>query len=107
MKTAAQAISDLQSGYVQMIDTVGTDFTLTHLDDTTQTIKAHIVPAGKEDTAIVNSVGIDAIFLHCHAAPVIKKNEMITSPSGREYSVEASHEVYVKNILVGQKVIAR
>lgn len=107
MANATQALNDLKSGYKKVVNTLGTDFTLKHLDDTTVIIKAHVIPSGKEDTAIVNAIGVDAVFLHCLETPLITKYETLISPSTREYVVEAVHEIFVNNTLVGQKVIAR
>lgn len=107
MVSVTQAQSDLRNGFAQMVNTAGTDFTLEHDDGTTETIKAHVVPAAKEDLAIINALGVDAVFLHALASPLLKKFEKLTAPSGREYVIEAVHEVYGNNTLIGQKVIAR
>lgn len=107
MATVTQGLNDLKAGYKQTVNTLGTDFTLKHLDDTTEPIRAHVIPAGKEDTAIINALGVDTVFLHALETPLIKKFEILISPSTREYVVEASHELFVNNVLVGQKIIAR
>lgn len=107
MAAISQALSDLKNGYTQTVNSLGTNMTLEHDDGSTETIKAHIIPSGKDDVAIINALGVDAIFMNCLATPVIKKFEKLTAPSGRGYIVDAVHERYVQNVLVGQRVIAR
>jgi len=107
MPSLNQAITDLEVNFATMITNLGTDFTLVHTDDTTETIKMHQIPAGRNDEPIVNALGVDAVFLHCLPTPLPTKLERLIAPSTREYTIEAVHEVYVKNTLVGFKVIAR
>jgi len=107
MADTNRAKDDIKQGYADIVNMLGTDFTLEHNDETSETIRGHVVPMGKEDVAIVNALGIDAVFVHCLAAPTLVKFEKLVAPSGRYYSIEAVHEVYVNNTLVGQKVVAR
>lgn len=107
MTTLYQAQDDIKAGYKQMIEEVGTDFQLEHTDGTVEVIRGHVVALGKEDAAIINAVGVDAIYIHCLEKPLLLKFEKMTAPSGRKYSIEAVREMYVNNTLVGQKVVAR
>ena len=107
MTTLYQAQNDIKAGYKQLIKDVGTDFQLEHSDGSIEVIRGHVIALGKEDTAIINAVGVDAIYIHCLEKPLLIKFEKMTAPSGRKYSIEAVHEMYVNNTLVGQKVVAR
>ncbi len=107
MANILQAQNDLENGFAVMINTAGTDFELEDLDGNKQTIKCHVVPASKDDEAIINALGADATFMHTLATPILKKFQNLTAPSGRVYVIDAAHEIYVNNTLVGQRVIAR
>lgn len=107
MTTSAEAKEDLKNGYAKLIVELGTDFSLERKEGTTEVIRGHVVPMGKEDVAIINAIGVDAVFIHCLSIPPLLKFEKLTAPSGRKYSIEAVHEIYVNNVLVGQKVVAR
>jgi len=107
MTNSAEAKQDLKNGYQELVVELGTDFSLERKDGTTEVVRGHVVPMGKEDVAIINAIGVDAVFLHCLSYPALLKFEKLTAPSGRKYSIEAVHEIYVNNDLVGQKVVAR
>jgi len=101
-------LNDLQNGWGTLVTELGTEFVLRRKDDTLDKLIGHVVPNSKEDANLINSVGIDAVLIHCLPIPEPKKYDTITSPaSGRRYTVQAVHEVVLKSKLLGYKVVAR
>lgn len=99
--------NDLANGWKDVVGKLGTKFSIAQPDGTAKgNLTGHIIPAGRDDVAIVNALGLEAVFLHVLPTPLLKKFDELTAPSGRIYVVNAIHEVYVNDILVGYKVTA-
>lgn len=107
MANILQAQNDLKNGFAVMVNTAGTDFEHEDLNGNKNMMRCHVVPANKGDDAVINALGADATFLHCLPSPILEKFQTLKSPSGRVYVIDAAHEIYVNNTLVGQRVIAR
>lgn len=99
--------ADMVNGFKDIVNTLGSTFTLIKRGVPNAPITAHFVPANKEDTALVNTVGIEAQILVTHGTPTIAKGNKLLSPGGRSYVVAVCHEVFINDVLVGQRLVVK
>ncbi len=96
---------DFGLGWRKMIVTVGTNFTVEDLSGVvTKDVKMHFIAVNKDDLAILNTFGLDARVAASLPDLEIKKGMKVTAPSGKFYNVEAAHEVWVQDTLIGYRV---
>lgn len=97
--------NDFSSSWKKMIELCGTNFSIEDKAGVvTPNIKLHFMPVGKDDLAVLNSFGLDARVAAALPDFEIVKGMLLTSPTGKVYNVEASHEVMVQDTLIGYRV---
>lgn len=88
-----------------MIDNAGNNFDLFDKNGTSKgVVRAHFVQAERDDLTLVNTLGLDARIVTTKGDVEIKKFDQFISLTGKTYTVEASHEVLVGDVLVGYRV---
>lgn len=97
---------DFVNGYRAVVEALGTSFVYrSNGDGTGQTITAHFVDPKADDTALINAVGLEGRIAHTLAQPTVTKYDTLTSPTGKVYTVHASHEIFVNDTIVGYKLV--
>lgn len=100
--------NDMVNKYRETIDLLGTPFTHHHEDGTTGgTLTAHFVPQRADDAHLIAAIGMEARIVNMKETPKVEKYDYIVSPSGMEYTIHTVHEVYVNDVLVGQRLFVK
>lgn len=97
--------STFAAQYKSTLEMLGTPFKHTDGAGTVTDITAHFIDIGADDAAVIQAVGIEARLVHAPATPLISKYDRLESPTGRVYKVHASHELFINELLVGQKLV--
>ncbi|MFS1865164.1 hypothetical protein [Vibrio breoganii] len=96
--------NDFKAAWETMIDVSGSDFTYKASDGSTGSVRMFFMIVGKDDETLINALGLDARIAAIKPEIDLGKYTIVTSPTGKTYNVEASHEVLVDNVLVGYRL---
>lgn len=92
----------------QIVQELGNTLTVTDTAGATRTMRGAVTTIGKEEAALVNSVGIEARIVYTrNEANPLQKFEMIRTVNGGQYTVLDVHMIELDNTIVGYKAVVK
>lgn len=106
MTSAAQIQAEISAGVVEIINLMGSNFTLTDKDGTAYTVRGCITSTNNSNVALVNSVGIESSVFYClPQASLPRKLEKLNLGGGKTRVINAVHELIVNGTTVAIKMV--
>ena len=90
----------------QIIEAMGSYYVWENDAGDTMTIRGVVASIANNDTALINSVGIESSLFYCLPQPTLpKKFETITQPGGQRRVIQSVHEIVANNKTVALKMV--